>query len=178
MTNPEPQPKTPVEMVRAMEQALRELTQRVAIVELDIIAAGAPPLPPAPPPPPPQRWADRAGPDDWFNLVDWVDNLIADYSLRGSEYLPPCWPAHPGVVEELAGLWHAWIEAVLADRAAGADGSGTLTMWHTYWLAPCLARLQGNIYYITNCRTNKAHWAPSIAPTLTDRTFIPALPGP
>lgn len=160
MTAPQP---TPVERLKTLEEA-------VARIQLDLVVN--PPPPPAAVPTP-QRWADRATTDDWLALVDWVDNLIADYSIRGNDYLPSCWPAHPGVVEELAAVWRGWIAATLADQVAAADGATDLTMWHTYWLAPCLARLKESQYTTTNCRTNKAHTESTITPRLTDSSFLP-----
>ena len=65
---------------------------------------------------PPRRWAARATRKDWDQLVVWVDELNADYSLLGDYTIPPCWPAHPGVVEDLAGLHHAWTIAVINDE--------------------------------------------------------------
>ena len=84
--------------------------------------------------------------------MDWVDRLSMDYSLFGDYPILPCWPAHPGVVEELAGIWRAWISAVLADDAAGAGGSASLTAWHHQWLWPCLTRLKASHYSISSCR--------------------------
>ena len=74
----------------------------------------------------PRRWATRATRKDWENLVDWVDQVTADYSLLGDFVVPPCWPAHPGVVEELAGLHRSWTRAMISDgspRTAAATTS-------------------------------------------------------
>jgi len=124
----------------------------------------------APPPPVPQRWADRASADDWTDLFDWVDGLTAGYSLSSDWPLKPCWPAHPGVVEELAGIWRAWIAAVLADAGAGVDGSSSMTAWHTQWLWPCLQRIERRHYGITNC-TERHEPARTDRP-LTDRFIV------
>ena len=51
----------------------------------------------------PTFWADRATPADWQQLSDWVDALQVRYGVLGDYDIDPCWPAHPGVVEELAG---------------------------------------------------------------------------
>ena len=124
------------------------------------------------PPPPPRRWADRANADAWAALVDWVDNLVADYSIIGNNYIPPCWPAHPGVVEELAALWRAWVAAVTADEAADA-GALDLAEWHERCLWPCLRRVQSNQYTTTECLTAAEHKPSAAVPHLTDRALVP-----
>lgn len=73
---------------------------------------------------------DRAGPDDWEALFDWVDRLNSEYSLFSDYGGASCWPAHPGVVEELAALWRAWTAAALADMEAGPAGCSDLAVWH------------------------------------------------
>ena len=77
---------------------------------------------------PPRRWAARATRKDWDQLVVWVDELNADYSLLGDYTIPPCWPAHPGVVEDLAGLHHAWTIAVINDELGKQAGSNNLNL--------------------------------------------------
>ena len=90
----------------------------------------------------PRRWAARATRKDWNNLIDWVDRLTADYSLLGDSTVPPCWPAHPGVVEELAGLWRSWTRTMILDELAKGSGDTSLTAWHDRWLWPCLTRMK------------------------------------
>ena len=120
----------------------------------------------------PRRWAARASREDWTNLVDWVDELNGDYSLLSDYTIPPCWPAHPGVVEELAGLWRSWIHAVINDTRAKKHGSSDLTAWHDRWLWPCLQRLKSGHYRTTNCRHKHQLGHPAVAPT--DLAFLPA----
>jgi len=112
---------------------------------------------PAKPPPTPRRWADRATTTEWAALTKWVDHLIVNYSIRGGDYITPCWRVHPGVVEELAGLWRAWTAAAIADDQAGAAGATDLTEWHTNSLWPCLRRLQDNVYSSIECLTAREH---------------------
>ena len=45
----------------------------------------------------------------WQRLDSWVDWLVATYKLTA--IIPPCWPAHPTVREELIGLRVAWTGA-------------------------------------------------------------------
>ena len=123
----------------------------------------------------PLRWAARASREDWNNLVDWVDDLNGDYSLLSDYVIPPCWPAHPGVVEELAGLWRSWIHAVVSDARAKKQGTADLTAWHDRWLWPCLERIKASHYRTTNCR--QSHHAESRRTTATDRVLVSVLTG-
>lgn len=45
----------------------------------------------------------------WERLDTWVDWLVATYKLTA--VIPPCWPEHPTVREELIGLRVAWAGA-------------------------------------------------------------------
>ena len=120
---------------------------------------------------PPRRWAARATRKDWDQLVVWVDELNADYSLLGDYTIPPCWPAHPGVVEDLAGLHHAWRIAVINDELGKDTGSNNLTAWHDRWLWPCLRRMKSGRYRTTNCRDRHHREVGTAA--RTDRGFLP-----
>lgn len=84
-------------------------------------------------------WGDCADADAWAALVDWADWFLATYDLAGQEnLLLPCWPDHPGVVEELAALWMAWAEAAAKSRSGDGDA---MAYWHDRYLAGFLARL-------------------------------------
>jgi hypothetical protein len=151
--------------LEAVVEALADQLQKA----LALAATPSPP-PPPPAPPPPERWAARADTDDWTDLMDWVDGLTADYSLFGDYPILPCWPAHPGVVEELAALRRAWVVATITDTVAGPAGNGSLTAWHDQWLWPCLERVKAGHYTISSCRQHhepgRAHRA------LTDRFIV------
>ena len=95
---------------------------------------------------PPRRWADRATRKNWDQLIEWVDELNTDYSLLGDYTIPACWPAHPGVVDELAGLHRSWTRALINDELAENNGANDLTAWHDRWLWPCLRRMKGGHY--------------------------------
>lgn len=124
-------------------------------------------------PPPPMRWATRATADDWARLVAWVDGVRLSLSLTDKAgKIQPCWPAHPGVVEELAALRAAWVRAVIADAKSAKTGTADYIAWYDRWFWPCMARLDGPIYRITNCRSgHKPEPAPTVAPT--DRALVP-----
>ena len=119
----------------------------------------------------PRRWAARATRRDWVNLADWVDRLTTDYSLLGDYTIPPCWPAHPGVVEELAGLWRSWTRTMIIDETAKNNGDTSLTAWHDRWLWPALRRMKAGHYRTTNCRDH--HQQERVTTTPTDRGLIP-----
>jgi hypothetical protein len=120
----------------------------------------------------PRRWAARATTQDWDALIDWVNQLNVNYSLHSDYAIPPCWPAHPGVVEEIAGLHRAWNRALINDQLAKKDGGNDLTAWHDRWLWPCLRRMKAGHYRTTNCRDR--HQPERHMPKPTDRSFLPA----
>lgn len=132
----------------------------------------------------PSPWAGRAGAQDWEELVVWVDWLQASYGYLAEFKIHPCWPAHPGVVEELAGLYHSWRHAQLVDEISvrpiaqtkseigKRPGASDLTAWHDRWLWPFLRRMQGGHYRIMGCREQHEPERQIIAPT--DRSLIPA----
>jgi len=76
-------------------------------------------------------WTVRATEPDWINLADWVDWLVPAYHLRPARTVLPCWPAHPGVTEELAARHSAW--AVAAAQDAPGDA---MVLWHDRIAAP------------------------------------------
>lgn len=120
---------------------------------------------------PPQPWVDKATRKQWNDLVDWVDWLQRSYGTLAEYEIYPCWPAHLGMVEQLAGLFHSWKRAVIADELASTTGSSDLTAWHDRWLWPLLQRAKGGHYRTTNCKDR--HVPERITSKPTDRQFIP-----
>lgn len=94
------------------------------------------------PEPEPQAWVDYATAQDWQALAGWVDWLVCTYDFQPSRTVLPCWPAHRGVVEELAALRAAWRMAATAGRAKKPNDA--LILWHDRWLHPCVQRLREN----------------------------------
>lgn len=60
----------------------------------------------------------------WSDVSEWVLWLVQRYDL-GDE-IPPCWWAHPAIVEELTALWASWN---FAYRDSNADPRQPLA-WH------------------------------------------------
>jgi hypothetical protein len=118
----------------------------------------------------PRQWAARATPDDWSQLTDWVDWLTGSYSLRERHLVPGCWPAHPGVVEDLAALHAAWRHAMLTDEAAGDTGSDAGTYWHQHHLFPALERIRA--LYATHDCIDSHHLEPDRSGRRTDRSAL------
>lgn len=119
-------------------------------------------------------WTDRATAQQWHDLAEWIDWLTHTYEMRAGFEIYPCWPAHPGIVEELAALWDAWRDA--AGRAP-VDGSppgdnDALAFWHDRYLAPVLHRLHA-LYAFHACRHQHESAA---AAKPTDRDLLPPLP--
>jgi hypothetical protein len=88
----------------------------------------------------PVAWLQYATRKDWQALADWIDWLVLSYELQPSRTILPCWPAHPGVVEELAALRQAWLEA--ATRGRDRIPNDAMIFWHDRWLHPCTIRLR------------------------------------
>jgi hypothetical protein len=86
-------------------------------------------------------WRTLAGEDRvalWAELRGWIDWFNGRYGAAGARVaIPPCWPQHPVVVEELTGLMVAWQSA----HGAAKKPSDSLVAWHDRWLWPCLERL-------------------------------------
>jgi hypothetical protein len=152
--------------VEDLAQLIADLQDQVNDLQDDLNET-VPEPPPPKPPPTPRRWADRATTKEWVELKRWVDHLTVNYSIRGGDYITPCWLVHPGVVEELAGLWRAWVAAVIADQEA-TRGATDMAEWHTNSLWPTLRRLQDNVYDTINCLTKREHVPTVDAPELTD----------
>lgn len=88
-------------------------------------------------PPQPASWVERATPEEWADLADWVDWLQGHYEVSGEYRLPPCWPRHKGAAEELHGLHGSWQAAMLADMKAEGVGDAAV-YWHDrYRLEAC-----------------------------------------
>lgn len=112
--------------------------------------------------PPPQAWVDCATAEEWRELATWVEWLHLTYDLRANTGVPACWPAHPGVVEELAALHAAWRQAADESRPVEKHGDGVksrgaqadtsaLIYFHDRWLHPLLSRVM-LLYRIGDCR--------------------------
>lgn len=167
-------------------KAIAELTAKIAALEAE------PEPEKAKPPPAPLRWADRADDEGWDGLVKWVDDLNRSYSISSEYQIPPCWPAHPGIVEELHALHMAWIAATIADSRNGvqpeepaegkkpakpakpAKGGGDYSVWHDRALWPFLDRIVQNRYRIHMCsETTHVAEIENDLPVVTDRSLIP-----
>jgi hypothetical protein len=59
----------------------------------------------------------------WTRLHNWVDWLVTTYRLTTT--VPPCWPEHPTITEELIGLRIAWLGAWRDTSTPDA-----ITTWH------------------------------------------------
>ncbi|HKS98417.1 MAG TPA: hypothetical protein VJT31_02715 [Rugosimonospora sp.] len=67
------------------------------------------------------RWADLdrdTAERMWAWLIDWVGWAVHHFELQ--EEIPPCWPRHWPLVEELTGLCAAWHVSTDADATAEA----------------------------------------------------------
>jgi hypothetical protein len=64
-------------------------------------------MPDQAPPVLPWNWQGRGAQEvaeSWKELAEWVRWFVARYHLAGR--VPACWYRHPGLVDELKGLWY------------------------------------------------------------------------
>lgn len=119
----------------------------------------------------PRPWIDRATPAQWAELVGWVDWMQARYGALPEFDIQPCWPAHTGMVEELAGLFHSWKRAQIVDELAEKTGSNDLTGWHDRWFWPFRQRAKSGHYRTTNCQDE--HKPERVTAKPTDPQHLP-----
>ena len=106
-------------------------------------------------------WTDTATAEDWSELVHWVDHLV-EVMLPGiTPTLAPCWPAHPGVVEDLAAARASWLRAVEADE---------LSSWIDRILMPLVERFSW--WSARYCKDGHQEQPPARP---TDRRLVPGL---
>lgn len=124
-------------------------------------------------PPGPVPWSERATAQQWHDLATWADWLGETYELKTKYGVYSCWPAHPGIVEEIAALWDSWRDAA---RRATTDGlpagdNDAMAFWHDRYLAPWAQRVQG-IYAMHACQHGHV---PAPKAPVTDRDLLPPL---
>ena len=97
---------------------------------------------------------ERCGPATRRQLWDWVDDVAAwvnhEYGWGVERLIPPCWPAHPHIANELP---------VLTDQrytAGQAFHSGALEEWHRYTLPLFLERMTARLG--NRCVTRHEEW--------------------
>jgi hypothetical protein len=84
---------------------------------------------------------------EWSGLRAWVRWLTGRYELTVEDRLPPCWPLHPGLVEELYAL-RAWRAEIYSSGEAGTGQAAR------YWHAELRAVIQAaTTVYAAGCRT-------------------------
>ncbi|UQI49069.1 hypothetical protein M1P56_34540 [Streptomyces sp. HU2014] len=134
-----------------IEEILSEILGRLDAVEAGAAARPGGAVPGAPAHLP---WSLRASEAEWRELADWLDWLGRHYAPQLHLRIWPCWPAHGGVVEELAALHAAWRAATEADADPAREGS-ELAYWHQMWLWPTVERIRQH-YMFSECETEHA----------------------
>ena len=137
-------------MTEAMEVLQKRLAEREEKTDWDSVGS----------------WAAQADEKQWTALVKWVDWLRGAYVLKAA--LKPCWVAHPGVVEEIAALWEAWLVARASMRS---KPTSEMAYWHDRVLHPTMRSLAGYADYAA-CSATK-HNANEIAVRATDTSLMP-----
>ena len=150
-----------------LNAALEALAARVDVLEPAVVDDE--------PEPEPQAWVDYATAQDWQALAGWVDWLVRTYDFQPSRTVLPCWPAHRGVVEELAALRTAWRMAATAGRARKPNEA--LIFWHDRWLRPCVQRLRKN-FHQKSCtdRHDRTRPGKTTSPDLLAAALVDAAP--
>ncbi|MER7112249.1 hypothetical protein [Streptomyces sp. NPDC000229] len=158
---------------REVEEVLREILGRLDALEQGRPSRSGPGASTASPPgtdrPVGSPWSYRATERDWRDLAAWVDWLSGHYAPQLHLRIWPCWPAHGGVTEELAGLRGAWLAASEADAASGGAGQ-EMAYWHQMWLWPTLERIRQN-YMFKGCESDHSPDRPG---RLTDPAALEA----
>ena len=96
----------------------------------------------------------------WEELRDWTTWLISRYRLMLEDRIPPCWPQHPELIEELWAL-RAW-----RAEAYGPEGSGqSAVYWHQ-----ALITFLGHVsaWWAGGCRAGHTETDTEIFPFQTD----------
>ncbi|MGH3095073.1 MAG: hypothetical protein ACRDMV_03635 [Streptosporangiales bacterium] len=119
-----------------------------------------------------RSWSARATGQDWAELIAWVDWMQEHYSLAGHalDPVPPCWPAHRGVVEQFAALRSSW-RAAMADDVDGDGASDAALYWHDRWLWP--TREWASASFLERCRVGRHENA--AAPPRTNPEYVPGI---
>ncbi|GAA2062015.1 hypothetical protein GCM10009839_86370 [Catenulispora yoronensis] len=112
---------------------------------------------------PPWSWTELPG-DEAAALMDLLAAFVEDYNLRYAwapgQLIPPCWPAHGSILEELTTLWWSRYLAFDAPGARIADAQA----WHDRWLPGFLQRLPGWMEGTRPTCTTGKHDDPAIWP--------------
>ncbi|MFL4496501.1 hypothetical protein ACJ6WD_35465 [Streptomyces sp. VTCC 41912] len=145
--------------VGQLREQLQEVVDQLAAAEAEDVGDEEPPHP--------ASWTDRAAPEEWAALADWVDWLQGHYEISGDLRVLPCWPHHKGAVDELAALHGSWKAAMLADHKSKGVGDAAV-YWHDRYLDESLRRACRRI----NRSCLNGHTAPKPVAT-TDRGALP-----
>jgi hypothetical protein len=168
------QPSLPEEVARLSD--LLDRIGQVAFSRLDALDVAVTDLrgklsEPAPEPDDPDEiltcepWAATATDAGWEVLYTWVDWMADTYGVS-ARVLPACWPAHPGLVEELAALRAGWVQARIACATGASD---QMSYWHDRCLHSLLDRIKGGTLYGLNDCAQGTHKPVRQEPRRTDR---------
>jgi hypothetical protein len=122
--------------------ATSDLAQEVSRLSATIAGQGSPPAgQPASVHPRQPAWAamnQTEYADALRDLAGWVTGVMFRRYPATAALLPPCWPAHPAVVEELDWLYWSWTGWALDPDARSRNAAD----WHDRWLPGALARIR------------------------------------
>jgi len=88
------------------------------------------------------------------DVARWVTAILLQRYPGTRAVLPPCWPAHPGVVEELDWLYWDWMGWAVDPAGRSRDAAD----WHDRWLPGVMARVGPQL---SPCANNGRHVKPT-----------------
>lgn len=109
----------------------------------------------------PVSWSACASTEEWDQLADWVDWLVQEYEVVNR--IPPCWPLHPGVANDLSAHWLFWVQ--IHKKASSAEDR---IVFHDRWLPSVLARTENALY---RCSKTHGHVPLTIEAVPTQRVW-------
>ena len=96
----------------------------------------------------------------WQELHGWTTWLISRYRLVLEDRIPPCWPEHPELIEELWAL-RAW-----RTEAYGSEGNGQSAVYWHQALITFLGHV--SVWWAGGCRAGHSEADTEIFPFQTD----------
>ena len=105
----------------------------------------------------PRIWAvmtDDESADALRDLARWVTTILLVSYPHVAAQLPPCWPGHEAVVEELDWLYWTWTDWAASPQEARSRDAAD---WHDRWLPGVMARIRP---LLASCNGSTTHVKP------------------
>ena len=89
----------------------------------------------------------------WADLGNWVSWFVDRYHL--ADVVPPCWPRHPALVDELIALWYYHQDVtrpLVSDPAGPPDDAGVPASAYWEWHEARWRWTQGALWTASGCQ--------------------------